>query len=641
MSLITLNKLTKTYDGTIILNEIDFTLNPKEKIAIVGRNGAGKSTLAKIICNEEHYDSGNLFISSNTKIGYFSQNSLVESDDLVINEMRKVFHEQIKMKVQVDALSKEVENTNSSHINYENLLAKLTKLMAQFEEIGGYEYEHKINMILNRFGFEDYYNEPINTLSGGQKTRLALAKLLLEEPDLLILDEPTNHLDIETVSWLENFLSGYKNALIIISHDRYFLDKVVNIVYDIEFNKATKYKANYTKFLELKKEKYEQNLKQYDLQQKEINKLQEFVDKNLVRASTTKRAQARRKQLEKMDKLDNPRIDDHSINLRFETERRSGNDVLQAENLAIGYDDEETLASNINFLIKRQDRVAIIGENGIGKSTLLKTITKKIPRKGGKIKYGACIDIGYFDQEQTALNSSKNVLNELWDEYRMTPEKEIRRVLGAFLFRQDDVFKIVNELSGGERVRLALTKLKMQHANLLILDEPTNHLDIDSREVLEDALVNYEGTILFVSHDRYFIDKIATKVIEITEDQVTVIDGNYSYFIERKQSEEALKRQVAANQDSKQNTQSDYERMKEVRREKNRLEKQHKQLEETIEALESKLETLKEDLFDPLVYNDIDKSNKLQGTIKSIETDLENKMEEWEEVSVSLAELNA
>ncbi len=619
MNLISINNLTKSFSSTTILDNIQFSLNSNEKIAIVGRNGAGKSTLAKIICGYEPYDNGNISISSNIKIGYFSQDSFLNSTDTVLNEMKKVFAKQIEIQKELEILANKI-NTNYD----DQVLDKYTKILQIFEEIGGYTFEYLIETMLNKFGFKEYYQQNINNLSGGQRTRLALAKLLLEAPDILILDEPTNHLDLETIEYLENFLRMYKKGLIIISHDRYFLNQIVNNVYEIEFSKGFMYKGNYDNYLSKKVDRYNEMLKHYEIQQKEIKKEQEFIDKNIVGAATSSRAKSRRKKLEKLKILENPKIDNKSINVNFGFNKNTGNIVLNVEDLAIGYN--KPFLANINFLIKKQEKVAILGPNGIGKSTLLKTINKLINPFSGNIKYGAGVNIAYFDQDLAMLNSKKTVLDELWDENRQMLEKDARNVLGSFLFTGDDVYKIVSELSGGEKVRLALSKLMLEKANFLILDEVTNHLDISSKEVLERALINFNGTIIFVSHDRYFINKVASRIIEITETEVTEYIGDYAYYLEKKQ-EKTIK-----NKEKKIAQTNAYLEQKMQKSEQRKQQKQISQLESDIDQLETEINELKALQHTEAVYTDYIKAQELEKKIQDKQHLLDKKLNLWTEL---------
>ena len=546
MILLQTSKLTKLYSGTPILENVQFEVKKGERIAVVGRNGAGKSTLLKMIADEIDYDSGEIHKPQSVILGYFAQSSHINSNDTIYNEMLKVFQKTIMLKGQLEALSLKMAEEDPTSENYLKIIDQYQQLNHQFELMSGYTYESEINNILNRFKFNEIgFDQKISNLSGGQKTRLALAKLLLQKPDLLILDEPTNHLDIDTIEWLEGYLKKYPGAVVIVSHDRYFLDQIATTVYEIEYRKCTKYKGNYSDYMDQKAISYAALMKQYEKQQKEISKMEDFISRNIVRASTTKRAQSRRKLLDKMERIEMPKLNDKSIGITFEIDRRSGNDVLKVENVAVGYDDNKPISDHLDFHINRLERVALIGPNGIGKSTILKTIAGDLPPLEGDIFYGKSLDMGYFDQEQANLTSNNTVLNEVWNVFPNRLEKDIRTLLGNFLFTGDDVFKTVHQLSGGEKVRLTLCKLMLQRNNFLLLDEPTNHLDIDSKEMLELSLEDYEGTLFFISHDRYFIDKIATRILEVTPHGVVSYLGNYSDYIEKKR---LINEQMASQQ---------------------------------------------------------------------------------------------
>ena len=477
-----------------------------------------------------------------------AQDTGLESELSIWDEMLTVFHDLFHQEQAIRKLEEKMASPSifSNEAVYQKVLNEYDELQMKFKEQGGYQYESDIRSVLHGLQFGDFdYSTRISTLSGGQKTRLALGKLLLTKPDILILDEPTNHLDIETLSWLEQYLQGYHGAVLIVSHDRYFLDKVVNQVYEISRHSMKKYHGNYSSYLVKKAEDYERDMKQFEKQQEEIEKLRDFVQKNITRASTTKRAQSRRKQLEKMDVLDRPQGDQKSATFSFQIEKQSGNEVLQLKDLAIGYQNEK-ISQNINIRITKGESIALVGPNGVGKSTLLKTLINRLASLSGEIRFGTNVQVSYYDQEQANLVSNKRVLNELWDEHPLKPEKEIRTILGNFLFSGDDVLKNVSTLSGGEKARLALAKIMMEKGNFLILDEPTNHLDIDSKLVLENALIDYPGTILFVSHDRYFINRIATKVIELSKQGNEEFLGDYDYYVEKKQEQaehEALEQQ--------------------------------------------------------------------------------------------------
>jgi len=631
MILLQTSKVTKTFAGAPILENVQFEIKRGERIAVVGRNGAGKSTLLKILADEIAYDSGEIHKSQDVSIGYFAQSSHIHSNETIYNEMLTVFAETVSLKKQLEELSLKMADHESP--DYEKWLNMYQHLNHRFESLSGYTYEAEINSILNRFNFNEIgFHTNISNLSGGQKTRLALAKLLLQKPDILILDEPTNHLDIDTIQWLEGYLKKYSGSIIIVSHDRYFLDQIANVIYDIEFKKVTKYKGNYSDFIDQKAAAYASMLKTYEKQQKEISKMEDFISRNIVRASTTKRAQSRRKLLDKMERIDLPQLNDKSMGLTFEISRRSGNDVLAVEGLVAGYDNKP-VTPHLNLSIGRLDRVALIGPNGIGKSTILKSIVGKIEPLEGNVRFGSSLDVGYFDQEQAELTSAGTVINEIWNDFPTMQEKDIRTLLGNFLFSGDDVFKTVNQLSGGEKVRLSLAKLMMQKNNFLLLDEPTNHLDIDAKEMLELALENYEGTVFFISHDRYFIDTIATKIIEVTEAGLVTYLGNYSDFVEKKEQQKRLEeeKKQALNIASA-SLANDYEQQKLLRRQEQQRKRQIEELEQKIAGYEEELAFKQAEIFKEEVYLDSQKSAEVQARIEELEELMMTAMEEWEEL---------
>ncbi len=635
MILLQTSKLTKLYSGTPILENVQFEVKKGERIAVVGRNGAGKSTLLKMIADEIDYDSGEIHKPQSVILGYFAQSSHINSNDTIYNEMLKVFQKTIMLKGQLEALSLKMAEEDPTSENYLKIIDQYQQLNHQFELMSGYTYESEINNILNRFKFNEIgFDQKISNLSGGQKTRLALAKLLLQKPDLLILDEPTNHLDIDTIEWLEDYLKKYPGAVVIVSHDRYFLDQIATTVYEIEYRKCTKYKGNYSDYMDQKAISYAALMKQYEKQQKEISKMEDFISRNIVRASTTKRAQSRRKLLDKMERIEMPKLNDKSIGITFEIDRRSGNDVLKVENVAVGYDDNKPISDHLDFHINRLERVALIGPNGIGKSTILKTIAGDLPPLEGDIFYGKSLDMGYFDQEQANLTSNNTVLNEVWNVFPNRLEKDIRTLLGNFLFTGDDVFKTVHQLSGGEKVRLTLCKLMLQRNNFLLLDEPTNHLDIDSKEMLELSLEDYEGTLFFISHDRYFIDKIATRILEVTPHGVVSYLGNYSDYIEKKR---LINEQMASQQNemanSSTNSITDYQKQKEQRRLEQQRKRQLEDIENKINAYEEELAYKKAELFQEEVYLDSQKSALVQSRIEELEELLLEAMDTWESLA--------
>ncbi|WP_141434464.1 ABC-F family ATP-binding cassette domain-containing protein [Bacillus sp. 03113] len=639
MILLQANQLTKYYGADLILSNIKLEVQTRDRIALVGRNGAGKSTLLKILAGHLSYDSGQIIKPKEVEIGYLAQNTGLESTRTIWDEMLTVFTPLIQLENELRKLEEKMADPleADNQENYTKVLKEYDLLQNQFKEQGGYQYEADIRSILHGLNFNNFdYATKISSLSGGQKTRLALGKLLLTKPDILILDEPTNHLDIETLTWLEQYLQGYAGAILIVSHDRYFLDKVVTQVYEISRHYISKYTGNYSRYLEQKAEKYEQELKQYEKQQDEVAKLQDFIHRNLARASTTKRAQSRRKKLEKMELMGHPLGDEKSAFFHFDIEKQSGNDVLKAVNVAIGYDHQK-VSKNITFSVTRGESIALVGPNGVGKSTLLKTIIKKLPLLAGDIMFGTNVAIGYYDQEQANLTSNKRVLNELWDDYPLKNEKEIRTILGNFLFSGDDVLKSVSTLSGGEKARLALAKLMMQKSNLLILDEPTNHLDLDSKEILENALIDFPGTILLVSHDRYFINRIASRVFELNKDAIIDFLGDYDYYVEKKSEQEELKimeenEKTATNRIILQEK-SDYQIDKENKKLERQKQRRLAEIEQGIEQLEEKISSNEELLCDPAIYLDHEKVLVINTEIAKYKSEVENLMDEWTELS--------
>ena len=632
--LIQLNNVTKNFVVNEVFSNVKMEINDKDRIAIVGRNGAGKSTLLKIISGEIDFDNGERTVSKDTTIGYLSQEFIVREDLSIYEEMITCFNEIIELEKELEKISYELTSENIE--NNPGLLDKYDRLQNQVLTHKDYHYKSKIDSVLYGLDFDkEVFDKKISTFSGGEKTRLSMAKLLLSEPDLLILDEPTNHLDMENVAWLENYLSSYNGAIVIVSHDRYFIDKVVSVVYNLEFGKLKKYVGNYSNFLRQYEEDYEKNLKEYVSQQKDIKRLEEFVQKNIARASTSKMAKSRQKVLDKMEIIDNPRKDDKAANIEFRIKEQSGRDVLIINDLQVGY--EEQVGQKYNFSVYKGDRLAIVGKNGIGKSTLIKTIAKKQKKLGGNIQYGSKVSLGYYDQKQAEFESSKTILNELWDEYPLMKEAEVRTVLGRFLFRGDDVLKIVRDLSGGEKARLQLAKLMLEKNNLLILDEPTNHLDITSKQVLEEALENYEGTILFVSHDRYFINKIANKVFDITEEGYNIYLGNYDYYLEKREQEKIAKKLKEEKVvETKVKEVNDYVLGKEEKRRIRKLERTRDELIVQIDELESKIKIVNEELMKEEVYTDAVKTQEWNGKLKKLTSELEEKNNSWLEIEEEL-----
>ncbi|PCD05168.1 multidrug ABC transporter ATP-binding protein [Peribacillus simplex] len=637
MILLQINQLSKYYGAELILSNMKLEVQNKDRIALVGRNGAGKSTLLKIIAGQLSHDGGEIIKPKGVTIGYMAQDTGLESALTIWDELLTVFTDLIEQEKELRRLEADMARPDifENETVYQKVLNEYDTLMVAFKEKGGYQYEADIRSVLHGLQFADFdYSTPISTLSGGQKTRLALGKLLLRKPDILILDEPTNHLDIETLSWLEQYLQGYQGAVLIVSHDRYFLDKVVNLVYEISRNNMKKYHGNYSSYLEGKAEDYERDMKLFEKQQGEIEKLRDFVQRNITRASTTKRAQSRRKQLEKMDVLDKPQGDEKSANFSFQIERQSGNEVLHLQDLAIGYEGE-TVSKNINSRMTKGESIALVGPNGVGKSTLLKTIISKLPALSGNFRFGTNVEVSYYDQEQANLVSNKRVLNELWDDYPLKPEKDIRTVLGNFLFSGDDVLKTVSTLSGGEKARLALAKMMMQKGNFLILDEPTNHLDLDSKLVLENALIDYPGTILFVSHDRYFINRIATKVIELSKDGNEEFLGDYDYYVEKKQEQaeiQALEQQDQAKTLDAAAEKTNYKIDKEAKKAERQRKRRIEEIEAAMELLETEINEYNDLLCDPNVFQDHEKVMEVQTKLDHAQESLDQLLEEWAEL---------
>ncbi|HES5634812.1 TPA: ABC-F family ATP-binding cassette domain-containing protein [Streptococcus pyogenes] len=624
------NKLERSFSGDVLFQNISLQVDERDRIALVGPNGAGKSTLLKLLVGEETPTSGEVNTKKDLTLSYLAQNSRFESDQTIYGEMLKVFEALRQDEKRLRQMEMDMATVSGQDLT--RLMTDYDLLTEHFRQQGGFTYESDIKAILNGFKFdESMWQMTIAELSGGQNTRLALAKMLLEKPELLVLDEPTNHLDIETIAWLENYLANYQGALIIVSHDRYFLDKVATVTLDLTPHGLDRYVGNYSRFMTLKAEKLVAEEKQFDKQQKEIAKLEDFVQKNIVRASTTKRAQARRKQLEKIERLDKPTSARKLAHMTFQADKPSGNVVLTVEKAAIGYN-QHVLSEPINLDVHKLDAIAIVGPNGIGKSTLIKSVIGQIPFIKGEVKYGANVEIGYYDQTQSHLTSSNTVLEELWQDFSTTPEVDIRNRLGAFLFSGDDVKKSVAMLSGGEKARLLLAKLSMENNNFLVLDEPTNHLDIDSKEVLENALIDFDGTLLFVSHDRYFINRLATKVLEITENGSTLYLGDYDYYLEKKAELEELARLAAGEtvEETKEASATDYQLQKANQKERRRLTRRYEEIEARLETIEERIGAIQEDMH---ASNDTAQLIAWQKEWDQLDQEQEALMEEWETIA--------
>lgn len=650
MILLQVQQVARYFGADTLFENVSLDVSDNSRIALVGRNGVGKSTLLKMIIGNESPDAGQITKKKGLTIGYLAQNTGLESDKTIYAEMLSVFERLQIMEKNLHEMEAKIADPGADHSSsaYSQLLNQYDQLLHDFEEQNGYGYEAEVRSVLHGFHFEqEDYDRKISSLSGGQKTRLALAKLLLEQRDLLILDEPTNHLDIDTLTWLEGYVQNYKGALLIVSHDRYFLDRIVNEVYEISHHHSSYYKGNYSAYIDQKAERLRQDWKNYEKQQAEISKLEDFVNKNLVRASTTKRAQSRRKQLEKMERLERPEGDEKGPHFKFTADSQSGNIVLTVKDAAIGYDGR-IISSPINIDLRKNQVMAIVGPNGIGKSTLLKSVLGQIPFVKGSSEFGTNVKVGYYDQEQHNLHDKKTVLNELWDDHTTTPEKDIRSILGSFLFIGDDVSKVVHNLSGGEKARLLLTKLAMKHDNFLILDEPTNHLDIDSKEVLENAVMDFNGTVLFVSHDRYFINKVATCVLEIAPQGSTLYLGDYDYYLEKKAEQEEIAVAKSTAETPIENSPKEvstgkvnYQQGKERQKQERRLKRSVEEFEQLVEKLDAQKNDLENQMSSPENYNDLEKMGELQAKLQEISKKLAEAEENWEQASMELEEFLA
>ncbi|MCZ9311604.1 ABC-F family ATP-binding cassette domain-containing protein [Weissella koreensis] len=645
MIILQANDVSRRFNGVTFFEHFSLQIQDRSRIGLVGRNGAGKSTLLKILIGQESPDEGVVSSKKGLKLAYLAQNSGMDSTLSVYDEMLASFKKVQTLEQQMHQMESKIANTTDYESEaYQSLLTEYDQIQHDFEALNGYGYEATIRGVLHGFGFdESFYSQKISDLSGGQRTRLAIAKQLLEKPDLLVLDEPTNHLDMQTLAWLEKYLQNYQGALLIVSHDRYFLDRVVNEVYEVHSGVLDHYQGNYSRYMEQKIAKITAEQKAFDRQQSEIAKLEDFVNRNIVRASTTKRAQSRRKQLEKMEVLDAPKNESGVAHITFQAAQSSGNEVLQVEGLSLGYQADKVLSQNVNLAVNKQHAVALVGPNGVGKSTLIKTILGKLAPLAGTFKLGANVTVGYYDQEQATLDPKKTVLNSVWDLHPKLPEKDVRSILGSFMFTGEDVDKKVTALSGGEKARLLLTVLSMNEDNFLILDEPTNHLDIDSREVLETALNEYNGTIFFVSHDRYFINEVATEVVELSANGTQFFDGDYDYYlekIEQRDAQMALENEVTAEQVSDDATptyQATREQQKELRKKERAVSKAEAAMEEVMEQMEP-LET---ELNDPANGSDLGKLTELTQQIEALQQKLNQLEEEWTQASMDLETFQA
>lgn len=623
-----LSNIAKSFGTQEVLTNASLLIKNNEKVALVGRNGCGKTTLLKIITGEEDPDRGDRFFGSGVKAGYLSQISFPDESRTVKEELTSVFDELLQVQKALEEQTKVLETDHS-----EKALEKYDRLQTRFDTLGGYDYEYEMKSVFFHFGFsEEELDKLIGEFSSGQRTRIALVKLLLQKPDILLLDEPTNHLDIDSIEWLEGYISRYPSAVILVSHDRMFLDHVADVVVEIEFGKTTRYPGNYSHYVKAKEDWLEKNHEAYERQQQEIKRVEALIERFRYKATKAAMVQSRIKSLEKMDRIEDVKSDRSSIKATFSSARKGGERVLETEDLKVGYD---TVLSTVSMELFRQDRMAIVGPNGIGKSTLVKTLMELIPAKGGSFHFGHQIDIGYFDQDSAQMKSDKTVLDELWDEHPMADQTEIRNALAGFLFTQDDVFKSVNDLSGGEKVRLALAKLMMDHDNLLVLDEPTNHLDIPAKEALEKALKDYDGTLLFVSHDRMFLSKMANKVLEIGETS-HVWQETWPEYAEKKKNGQLHAEPEPKGRAKKQ---APVRTSAQTRSERNAAQNRATRLEAMMTKAEEELEALRELRFDPEYYQDYRKMEELDEKIDEKHNEIEHYMQEWEEKMTFLEEV--
>lgn len=636
MIVLSCKDIHKSYGIDVILDKVTFNINEGEKVGLIGANGAGKTTLFRILTGQFEQDGGELFIDKNKKVGYLSQHLSLESSSTIYEELLTVFKNLLDMEAKISELEIKLNEPYdaSKHEYHEKIINEYTTLTELYDHRGGYTYKAEISRVLKGLGFgEADFNKNINILSGGQKTRVALCKLLLTNPEILLLDEPTNHLDLDAIEWLEDYLKAYKGTIVIISHDRFFLDSITNKTIELINGHVNSYAGNYTTFVELKKKNYEVQLKAYNLQQSEIKRQEEIIERyrSFNREKSIKAAESREKALEKIERIEAPDVETKASKINFDTQIKSGNDVLHVENLSKSYGDKR-LFHSLNMDIKRSEKTALIGENGRGKTTLFKIIMDKVLQDTGISVLGKNVFIGYYDQEQSNLNPEKTVIDEVWDEFPKMTTTQVRNALAAFLFTGDDVFKNISTLSGGEKCRINLLKLMLSKSNLLLLDEPTNHLDIVSREALEDALLSYDGTVLVISHDRYFLNKVINKIYELNEDGIKEYLGNYSYYVEKKKNPQRYEEELL-NQ-GKTKTQIQEERKKKRELEKQEKEKQQKlkTIETSISDYENKLLKLQNELCLEEVYSNPQKSEEVNKEIAAAESVLEKLYSEWEEL---------
>ena len=640
MILLTLQNVTKSFAMNTVLKDVNLTLQAGSRMGLVGVNGSGKSTLFRLISGVMEPDSGTISLMKGARVGVLTQDADIQSDLTIQQELERVFEPVREMERRLRDLEAEMAEKHDDPAAFDQLSKAYARLMDRFEDAGGYEWPSRIQGVLAGLGFaRGRENQPANLLSGGEKTRLCLARLLLTQPELLMLDEPTNHLDLQSVEWLEDTLKKYKGTVLVISHDRYFLNSVCDCMAELSMRHLTQYEGNYDRFAVQRQANLERQLKEYKLQQAEIARQEAIIARYRMynREKSIKAAESREKRLEKMERLEKP-VSEQKVRFAFETRRRTGDDVMFAKELSKGFEGR-TLFEHFNLHLRAGDRVALIGANGVGKTTLLNILTGKLPPDSGTVVYGSNVDLGYYDQHQSGLHPDKDVLNELWDDFPRLEIDRVRGVLALFLLTGDDVFQPIRTLSGGEKGRVALAKLMLRKDNLLLLDEPTNHLDMDSREVLEDALEDFDGTILTVSHDRYFINRVANRVIEMRPDGVSEYLGNYDDYIEKKRLEALGRLEDATGGKTK--TQLDKEKRRERLKKESakQLRQSLKQAEQSIADTETKIAELEARMADPETYRDPNAAQSLARDHREAQAALDRLYEEWEELSEAVAEL--
>lgn len=632
--IVSLEHVFKYYGADCILRDVNAAINEKDRIGLVGANGEGKTTLLNVLTGGLDYEEGSVSLTNGKVIGYLHQNSGLSNGRTIQQEMEAVFADLIALGQEVDALQKQMAQVHDNPQEYERVSAEYQKKLARFEAKDGYQIEVKINTVLNGMGFGNYdRNIVTNNLSGGEKTRLATARLLLLEPDLLILDEPTNHLDFKTLNWLEDYLSSYKGALLVVSHDRYFLNRLVDHIWELERTVLTTYRGNYSSYVVQKKERVERQLKEYEQQQEQIKSMEEYVAKNIARASTSKSAKSRIAALERMDRIEKPVIWEKKAAFRFTYDEPPVKDVFHGEGMSIAVGEGENrkvLCRNMKLDVMRGEKIAIIGQNGVGKSSLLKAIQEMIPLEAGHFEWGQKVKISYYEQENRQLHPDKTAINEIWDRFPNMYEVEVRNILGRVLLSGDDVYKLVGSLSGGERAKVAFAIMMLERGNVLILDEPTNHLDIGSKEMLEDALEEFDGTIIMVSHDRYLLNRIPTKIIEMTPSGYETYNGKYDYYVEHKVEPQVVKEQPS--EEKKQAAQKFY-RTKADRARQVAAKKRIAFLEQKMEENEQTIAQLTKQMGDPQIASDYQKVEEICQQIEQLKNESEAFGEEWLELS--------